>query len=112
MTTDPADVTVDEGADALFSVEVAGSPAPVVIWQTSADGGASWSLEQTQTGPTYVIGAVTPEQDGLHVRAIALNEGGPVVSEAAVLTVVPDPHPTLALPATIDAVATGPGGAG
>ena len=111
VTTDPADVTVDEGADARFSVEVAGSPDPVVIWQTSADGGASWSLEQTQTGPTYVIGAVTPDQDGLHVRAIALNEGGPAVSEAAVLTVVPDPHPTLALPATIDAVATGPGGA-
>jgi hypothetical protein len=111
LTSGPADLTVGEGGDAHFSASAVGSPAPFILWQTSADGGDTWALEQTQTGPTYVIGAVTAEQNGLRVRAIALNEGGSVTGPAALLTVVPDPPPTLSLPETMDVVATGPDGA-
>lgn len=92
--TDPADVAVEPGAAATFTVAVAGSPAPVVTWETSADGGATWGPVAGAVGPQLVL---TPSlaDDGLLVRAVATSTlvGGPAtaVSAAATLTVAEAP---------------------
>src|SRR5947209_7108606 len=43
VTQQPQSQTVEEGQNATFEVQATGNPAPTVQWQTSANGGTTWS---------------------------------------------------------------------
>ncbi|WP_125777884.1 glycoside hydrolase family 43 protein [Antribacter gilvus] len=92
ISAGPQDLTVRPGRVATFSATAEGTPRPLVLWETSADGGATW---QSATGKVAVDGAtstlslghVNPTDDGLLVRATATNAHGRETSEPAGLTV-------------------------
>lgn len=95
VVTGPADLNVDEGADARFAVTPAGNPAPVVQWQRSvaaesgeraADAG-DWQDVEGATGAELMLTAVTADLDGVQYRAVVTNAFGAVVSEPATLSV-------------------------
>ncbi|RIQ16263.1 immunoglobulin domain-containing protein, partial [Jiangella rhizosphaerae] len=97
----PQDVTTFAGYRAQFAADIAGWPPPTYQWQTSVDGGATWT-DHGEAGrlPSLELTGVTAEQDGLLVRAAGSNgRGADVVTETARLTVLPAPTaPTLVLP--------------
>jgi len=64
----PTDVSVAAGQAATFVARATGSPAPTTSWQTSTDGGASWSSLPGATGPSLAI-TTTTASDGALVRA-------------------------------------------
>ncbi|WP_454041402.1 glycoside hydrolase family 43 protein [Cellulosimicrobium sp. Marseille-Q8652] len=88
----PQGTDVAQGDAATFAVDVSGAPAPVVTWETSRDGGATW--EQAAPARRAVTGsaslelpAVEADDDGLLARAVVQNAHGRVVSPTATLTV-------------------------
>ncbi|GAA4167864.1 beta strand repeat-containing protein [Gryllotalpicola koreensis] len=90
ITTQPTDQYAAVGADATFSIDVTGSPQPVVQWQRSTDGGASWTdFGAAGPGPSSTITAssVTASDDGTRFRAVVSNTGGAVTSAVATLHV-------------------------
>ncbi|GAA2234363.1 hypothetical protein N1031_09570 [Herbiconiux moechotypicola] len=97
----PSDVPVFEGASSYLLVGVEGAPYPTVVWETSTDGGATWS-ESEYTGEIFEFTA-TAELDGVQYRAVVENEGGRVVSDVATIHVVPASEgPIYAMPGLID----------
>jgi sugar lactone lactonase YvrE len=91
IATQPADVAVVEGQNAVFTVSATGVPAPQVQWQLSIDGGSTWSNIVGADSASYAITAVPLSADGHHLRAVAVNDEGSVNSRAARLTVMPAP---------------------
>lgn len=94
VSAQPADAAVRKNAAAEFSVEVAGAPAPVVTWETSSDGGATWQRAAgtaaeiaTDGTASYRIEKARKGLDGLLVRATVENAHGSVHSDVAQLTV-------------------------
>jgi len=106
FTTQPADVTINEGENAQFTVVVTGTPTPTLQWQLSTDDGANWSNIVGATSDTFILLNVALANDGRQFRAVASNSGGTVNSSAAILTV--NTAPALSL-STLVSVA--PGGA-
>ncbi|WP_156366567.1 immunoglobulin domain-containing protein [Microbacterium sp. No. 7] len=91
FTGQPADVTVTEGQDAVFSVAAAGYPRPDMQWEITDGPGGEWLVITDVTGPTLTIPAASLERSGSHVRAVATNAAGSAESRAALLTVQPAP---------------------
>lgn len=95
VTAPPADVTVRAGRTASFTVEAAGTPVPVVTWEVSDDGGASWRPAEGAPAArlagdgtaTWTVDRPTRDLDGLRVRAVVRNPHGSATSEEAVLAV-------------------------
>ncbi|UCN15006.1 hypothetical protein LFM56_01360 [Cellulomonas iranensis] len=102
VVTPPADVTVDAGTDATFTVTVAGRPTPAVTWQSSSDG-TTWDDVAGAVGTTLVVPG-DPAADGTRYRAVATSSRGSVTSADAALRVLV--APTVSDP--LD-VATAPG---
>ncbi|WP_203416733.1 HtaA domain-containing protein [Jiangella ureilytica] len=101
LWSSPLDVITFEGYKAQFAADIAGWPRPTYQWQTSADGGATWTDHGAAgIASSLELTGVTAEQDGLLVRAAGGNgRGADVVTEPAELTVLPAPsEPTLAFP--------------
>ena len=92
IATQPADVTVRVGREARFSVDVVGTPRPVVTWQHSDDGGATWydagraRIVRDGTA-SHVVRGTGRGADGRLVRALVENAHGSVTSDPARLTV-------------------------
>jgi DNA-binding beta-propeller fold protein YncE len=93
IATQPASVTVKGGATSTFTVAVSGNPSPGLLWQTSTNGGVSWSdvaeaapYSGTRT-PALTISSVTGPLNGGRYRAVAANPSGSVTSAVAVLAV-------------------------
>ena len=108
----PADVSVAPGAAATFTTTAAGIPSPVAEWETSTDGGATWTdvADQPRTVPgegaasadgpsaaaqgvassTLDLAEVTADQDGTLVRARVTNAHGTAITETATLAVAPE----------------------
>ena len=86
VLTAPEPVTVDEGQDATFSVEVSGDPEPTIQWQTSSDG-AAWTDVDGETAESITFADAGTELDGLLVRALVENPGGTVTTDGVVLGV-------------------------
>ncbi len=94
ITQQPANVTVEEGHNATFEAAAAGSPTPTVQWQTSSDGGATWTSVAGGTADVLTLTSVKTTSSGHLYRAQFKNSAGTANSEAAVLTVQKRPSVT------------------
>jgi len=96
ITAQPAGTTVTEGQTATFSAGASGSPAPTVQWETSTNGGASWSAIGGATSTSLAVEHTNAGQSGTQYRAVFKNTLGTATSAGATLTVnaVPSPPPT------------------
>jgi len=93
VTTQPRDVSVRAGRSASFTVRADGTPVPVVTWEVSDDGGATWgaadaTAQRAVKGrATWTLEGATRDLDGLQVRAVVTNAHGAERSEPAALDV-------------------------
>ena len=87
----PSSQTVCVGSTAVFSVAISGGTGLVYQWQSSADGGASWSNLVGATNTTYTTAPVSLADNGAQYRVVVSSACGLTLSQAAVLTVVPPP---------------------
>jgi hypothetical protein len=93
VVSDPAAATVIAGGAATFECLMAGSPAPTLQWQVSANGGSTWApvsngggYAGATTGLLAITGA-TAGMNGYRYRCVATNTAGGANSSAATLTV-------------------------
>ncbi len=98
VTVQPTPQSVCVGANASFTSNATGSPAPMVQWQSSPDG-TNWTNIAGATGSTYSFTTVSGDNNR-RFRAVWANGGGTVNSTAVLLTVN-------ALPATPTVSASG-----
>ena len=85
VTTQPASQTRCAGVNASFSSAASGSPAPTVQWQVSTNG-TTWNNITGATTSTLSF-ATTTADNNKQYRAVWINLGGTVNSNAATLTV-------------------------
>ena len=89
MVTQPADVAATEGDGAVFAASSSEASASV-RWQSSTDGGQTWTEIDGATSSTYTIDATTREMTGTQFRAV-FTSASPfpytVISRAATLAV-------------------------
>ncbi len=95
VIADPSDQIVVIGNNTTFSVVADGAPTPTYQWETSSDGGGTWtSLTNAGqfsgvTTPTLTITGATSPLDTHKFRAVIHNSTGPdATSAAATLTVI------------------------
>jgi autotransporter-associated beta strand protein len=87
VTTSPTNQTVVAGGTATFTAAAGGNPTPGVLWEVSADGGATWnSAPGADNQPTYSFTA-SAAQNGYEYEAIFTNSAGSTTTSAATLTV-------------------------
>ncbi len=89
ITTQPSSVSVVVGQTATFTAAASGTPAPTVQWQSSINGGSSWTNIAGAASPTLTVAHVTVGQSGTRYRAVFTNGAGSATSNAATLSVVP-----------------------
>ncbi|QIK63633.1 hypothetical protein G7068_10825 [Leucobacter viscericola] len=95
--TSPIDVTVAEGETAEFTSTETGSGPATVQWQSSSDGGDTWSDLAGSTETTITIEHADYSATGSRYRAVFTNPAGQATSDPATLTVTrttPTPDPT------------------
>ncbi len=89
----PETFQVADGHATMLSVVVDANPPATYQWQTSADGGVTWTNIAGATASTYGITAATASMNGTLYRVIVTNVTGSVTntvtSEAAALVVNP-----------------------
>ena len=86
ITVQPVDLSVMYGMSAVFTAAASGIPTPGVVWEVSADDGASW----VNTGVTSTTLAVVTTAIGVNgrlYRAVFTNSCGGSTSVPARLTV-------------------------
>ncbi len=89
----PSNQSFCEGKAVTFNAAATGTPPPLVRWQLSTDGGASWSDIPGQTsGDVSFVG--TGAMNGNKYRAVFSSLCGIVPTNAALLTVSTPPHVT------------------
>jgi Bacterial Ig domain len=99
ITTQPSSVTVITPASATFSVAATGTPAPGFQWMQSVNGGAFTNISGANNS-SYTTAATTTANSGTQLECVVTNASGSVTSNAATLTVNPQPSlPTVSLTA-------------
>jgi hypothetical protein len=93
ITSPPANLTVNAGQSAQFSVAASGDPIPSYQWQLSSNGGTTWG-NLTDSGnisgsatANLTVANTTFAQNGDLFRALAINLGNTSFSPPANLTV-------------------------
>jgi alpha-tubulin suppressor-like RCC1 family protein len=94
VTQQPANQTVEEGQSAVFESSASGFPAPTVQWQTSANGGTTWTNVSGATSNQLTVSGTTTALSGHQYRAVFTNVAGKATSNAATLTVQKKPQVT------------------
>ena len=94
VTTQPANITVCQGAAASFTAGTTGSVISYQ-WQLSTDGGVIYNNIAGATTNTFSLATTVVPQNGYRFRVIVTGSCGPVNSNAAILTVNPLPVFTL-----------------
>ncbi|WP_337004271.1 MULTISPECIES: LPXTG cell wall anchor domain-containing protein [unclassified Microbacterium] len=95
VLTNPVDQTVNAGDPATFTVAAESPLTPLTVqWQSSRDGGATWTDIPFATSPTYVVTAARTVDDGTRFRAVFTVPGATRATEAALLTVITVVPPT------------------
>ena len=112
VTLNPVNTTVAPGAQASFTVAATGHPTPLVSWQSSTDGGATWSPILGLVPSTTITFSPSASADGNEYRAVfRLGECGQVFTTAATLHVVaPVPAPAPPGPTVTTLMTAGPSG--
>jgi alpha-tubulin suppressor-like RCC1 family protein len=91
ITKQPVNVTVEVGQTAVFEAAATGTPAPVVRWETSINGGATWRRVEHNNTDQLAVTETKTSENGFEYRAVFENEFAEkekaVVSQAATLTV-------------------------
>lgn len=87
FVSQPADQTVAVPAPATFTVAVGGTPVPTLTWESSSDGGTTWSVIPGASGTSYTTPATIAGDDGKRFRAVATNGSGSVTSQPATLRI-------------------------
>ena len=87
MTAQPSSTSVTAPTPATFTAAATGNPAPSYQWQTSLDGGATFSNITGATNPSYATPTTTLADNGKRYRVVASNSQGSVSSAAATLSV-------------------------
>jgi hypothetical protein len=105
VTTQPANASVPEGAQASFSVVVSGSAPLAFQWSRSNDGGTSWAQVGGATSATYAF-LSNMSDNGAKFRVQASNPAGSITSATATLTVIPAP-PTITVQPSNQTVTVG-----
>jgi hypothetical protein len=101
VVADPADQFVTSSQDATFSAAATGDPAPSAQWQSSSDGGATWTDIGGATGDTLTVSnATVARDDGTQYRVVYTNSGGTATSHPATLHVGPGTSTTAAMTLT------------
>jgi alpha-tubulin suppressor-like RCC1 family protein len=95
MIEQPQSITAEEGQNVTFQSSAGGTPAPTAQWQTSGNGGTTWSNITGATSNQLMLSAVKTTLSGHLYRVIYKNGVGSVTSEAATLTVQKAPAITL-----------------
>ena len=88
FSTQPADQTVELGADATFTAEAAGDPAPGYQWQSRLGQEAAFEDIAGATSSSLTVPNVQLADNGREYRVLATNEASQVPSGTAKLTVV------------------------
>lgn len=87
ITTQPRDVTIDEGSAAIFSVTASGD-IQSYQWQVSDDCGTTWKDISDATKATYTVTDTTPAMSGYQYHCVVKDiYGNSVISNAVSLTV-------------------------
>ena len=94
ISAQPEAQVVIAGDVATFTVEYNAYPSPTMQWQVSTSGGKRWSNIAGATSATYITSATTVRMDGYLYRVTLANNYGNVVSDAALLTVMPGTYST------------------
>ena len=94
VTTQPANVTVCEGAAINFTVGTTGSVISYQ-WQVSTDAGVTYTNIAGATTSSFAIPIAMIGQNGYRFRVVVTGSCGPVNSTGAILTVNPLPVFTL-----------------
>ena len=87
ITTNPTNVTVTAGANAVFTAAATGSPTPTVQWQVSTNGGTTFANLAGATSATLTITAATAAMNGNQYKAVFTNATSSATTTAATLTV-------------------------
>ena len=98
VITNPVSATVAAGSTHTFTAMASGLLTPTVQWQTSTDGGKTWTNIAGATGTSYVTGALAGGRSGTQYRAVFTNASGIATTAPAAVTVLvpstPTPTPT------------------
>ncbi|MCW2755732.1 MAG: hypothetical protein JWQ32_3143 [Marmoricola sp.] len=106
ILTDPSDVTAASGAPVTFTAAASGFPVPTVQWQTSTNGGASFSDIGGATNTTLSLTAAVAS-DGNEYRAVFTNAVSSATTTPATLTVTQVPGITSATSTVFTATSPG-----
>jgi alpha-tubulin suppressor-like RCC1 family protein len=87
VTTNPTSQSITAGSNATFVAAASGNPTPVVQWQQSTDGGATFTNIAGATSTTLQLTAVPASANGNQYRAVFTNTAGSAITSAATLTV-------------------------
>jgi uncharacterized protein YjbI with pentapeptide repeats len=94
VTTQPVDTTVQfqpTPYSAQFTAAASGAPPPTVQWQSSTDGGHTFTDMPDATSPTLVVDSPPISADGTEYQAVFTNSQDTVTSKPATLHVLPAP---------------------
>lgn len=103
VTTQPSAQKVTAGQPVTFTAAASGYPVPAIQWQSSSDGGSTWSDVPGATSASLSFTAIG-QDNGSSYRAVFTNVAGSATTVAAPLTV------TAATPTLSDTPAAGPAG--
>jgi alpha-tubulin suppressor-like RCC1 family protein len=87
ITQQPLSSAVEEGQVAVFEAAASGFPTPSVQWETSTDGGASWSQLTRGTTDQLTVASAKISQSGNEFRAVFTNVAGAATTEVVRLIV-------------------------
>ena len=89
ISAQPQSLARTEGQTASFTVAADGTAPLSYAWQSSRDGGTTWSDAAGANAATHTTSATTMADDGVLWRAVVSNAVGSVNSAQARLTVTP-----------------------
>jgi glucose/arabinose dehydrogenase len=106
VTRQPQSQSVFAGSALTFTSAASGTPVPLVQWQVSVNGGASWANIPGATSGTLTLLAEVPDS-GSQYRATFSNAGGAATSSAATLTINSPPAGFPGAPSGLSGLAVG-----
>ncbi len=91
VTAQPSSQPITSGQTVTVTAASSGSPTPAVQWQSSTDGGTTWTSITGATSPSYTSGVLAVASSGLELRAVFTNASGTATSNPATISIVAAP---------------------